>query len=481
LTRVLVFLSAHANGHAPLRGVPHEIWKDPNLLFLYLGDASSHESDTLAKRWLEDHGITNAAILRREADQGYGGNRKFACRLALEADFAFVILLPPNSPSAIEHLPRLIETCRTTDADVVLGSPVQRPRTRATRLQNWLTKRGYLSLGSSYGCYAARFLRRVPFETNSNGRRFDTELLLQALYVGARVMGVENAWVEDEDVEQFGWMAVDACAATVRFKMHQMGMFCSLRYRSLTPGSYCDKTGLTYSSHRLAVDIVRRLAPRTVLDIGSGDGFVAKRCSELGAEVTQIDRREPSASTNGIFVEHDLERLELPEDASRFDVVLLLDVLEHLAAPEEFLIALRNRSTGRLPTTSRLLICTPNVAFAAVRASLLFGRFHYADRGILDVTHKRLFTRQTLVQCLTDSGYRVEETIAVGAPFEAIFPGLVGRGLSRASQALADLWPSLFAFQFMAICIPGPGLRQILGHGLLDRQATDILAYVATR
>jgi hypothetical protein len=37
----------------------------------------------------------------------------------------------------------------------------------------------------------------------------------------------------------------------------------------------------------------------------------------------------------------------------------------------------------------------PNVANIAIRLMLLFGQFNYTERGILDKTHLRFFTRKT--------------------------------------------------------------------------------------
>ena len=51
----------------------------------------------------------------------------------------------------------------------------------------------------------------------------------------------------------------------------------------------------------------------------------------------------------------------------------------------------------------------PNVAHLWVRLSLLLGRFDYADRGILDRTHLRFFTRRTFLAMLTEAGLAVVE------------------------------------------------------------------------
>jgi 2-polyprenyl-3-methyl-5-hydroxy-6-metoxy-1,4-benzoquinol methylase len=248
----------------------------------------------------------------------------------------------------------------------------------------------------------------------------------------------------------------------VQFKLHQMGMLCSLKYRGLGDDRYPDKTGMVYSSHRVALDVVRELAPRSVLDLGSGRGYVARECERLGADVTGVDIAPPPGGSPRTFITHDLDEPKLPVDPFAFDVVLLLDVIEHLSNPEDFLVEMRNAASTLRATPSRLVLSTPNVAFASLRASLLLGRFNYAERGILDTTHKRLFTRDSLLSMLADCGYDVERVLPIGVPFEAVVGGPIGRSLARRCDALARRWPTLFAFQFMVLATPSPGIRQLL-------------------
>ena len=88
-----------------------------------------------------------------------------------------------------------------------------------------------------------------------------------------------------------------------------------------------------------------------------------------------------------------------------FDAVVCADVLEHLARPEDLLA----RIHGWLRPGGTLLVSLPNVANVTVRAGLLLGRFPYAERGILDRTHLRFYTRRSARDLLTGAGFRVRE------------------------------------------------------------------------
>ena len=109
-----------------------------------------------------------------------------------------------------------------------------------------------------------------------------------------------------------------------------------------------------------------------------------------------------------------------------------------------------------------IVLTTPNVAFLAMRLNLLLGRFTYGERGILDITHKRLFTRKSLLSTLDECGYDVTTVEGIGVPFRAVLKGRLGALLGFVASALARFWPTLFSFQFLVVCRPRPGVKQLL-------------------
>jgi len=222
---------------------------------------------------------------------------------------------------------------------------------------------------------------------------------------------------------------------------------------------------MAYSSHRMALDLIRKVNPRRVLDIGCGSGFVARECEKTGARVTGLDKSPPPPDAMSEFISARLDEDEWPVNLSDFDLVLLLDVIEHLNEPEQFLLKLRESyqsPRGTAPGPPPVILSTPNVAFVTVRLNLLLGKFPYAERGILDVTHRRLFTRGSLLRMLEDCGYQIEKVLPVPVPFDAVFGGRLGPPLTRLSRLLCAVWPRLFAFQFIVLCRPRPGARQLL-------------------
>ena len=486
--RVLIFVVAY-EAETHLRGVlgriPQSVLDDPLVDLLVIDDASTDRGATAAGAWFAAHGVTRAVVLRNPANLGYGGNQKLGYRFAVEGGYGLVVLLHGDGQYAPELLPRFIETWRDTGADVILGSRMSVPgharrggmpwhkrvgNRLLTRFQNKVTGRGLSEYHTGYRAYATAFLRRVPFEVNTNDFHFDTEILLQAFHAEARVVEFPIPTHYGDEVCRVNGVgySLRVVAATLAWRLHRAGMLCSLKYRSAGHARYEDKTFLAYSSHRIALDEVRRLAPARVLDLGCGPGFVAEHVAAGGAGVTGVDTHPPVRPGMERFLPFDLDAGPLPVDAWDFDAVLLLDVIEHLAEPERFLLDLRNggdrrRGDGAAQTPPALILSTPNVAFAAVRLNLLLGRFTYADRGILDITHKRLFTRKSLLRSLEDCGYAVERVRASGAPFAAVLGDKgVGRVLNAAAGWMARLWPTMFAFQWVIVCRPRPGVAQLL-------------------
>ena len=87
---------------------------------------------------------------------------------------------------------------------------------------------------------------------------------------------------------------------------------------------------------------------------------------------------EPSAQMN--FISWDLDRKEFPVNVSHFDQIFMLDVIEHLKAPEEFMDELRFATGCKRP---EIIMTTANIGFVATRLMLLFGQFNYGKKGIL--------------------------------------------------------------------------------------------------
>lgn len=210
-----------------------------------------------------------------------------------------------------------------------------------------------------------------------------------------------------------------------------------------------------HSSHAVILSRLGEGRGRTALDVGAADGFLAERLTAQGWSVTALERDpELAARARGRCKEVVVADLEStpPPLPGPFDAIVYGDVLEHLRDPRSTLLAL-----GRaLAPGGTVIVSVPNVAHLWVRLSLLVGRFDYADRGILDRTHLRFYTRRTLQALLGEAGLAVVELAVTPVPLPLVVPPRWhGRWLERVhalSAGAARGWPGGLAYQFVAVC-----------------------------
>jgi methionine biosynthesis protein MetW len=146
-----------------------------------------------------------------------------------------------------------------------------------------------------------------------------------------------------------------------------------------------------------------------VLDVGCGTGSISSLiqqvCSSTVIGIEPHELRALKARNRGVEV---VVAEFTPETAAHlglFDVVLFADVLEHLANPLKTL----QLAGTLLKEGGSVIASVPNVAHWTVRWNLLRGRFSYEESGIMDATHLRWFTANTIEQTFRRAGFRVTE------------------------------------------------------------------------
>jgi methionine biosynthesis protein MetW len=163
----------------------------------------------------------------------------------------------------------------------------------------------------------------------------------------------------------------------------------------------------TNTSHGLLVGLV---PPRSrVLDVGCaagylGDALKEKECVVHGVELDPVAAEEARGRLESVVVA-DAESLDYRDafGADGFDVVVLADVLEHCRNPERVLEGVLSVLTD----DGTIVISIPNAAHGALRLGLLQGRWNYTPLGLLDETHVRFFTWDTLQALLASAGIAV--------------------------------------------------------------------------
>lgn len=217
------------------------------------------------------------------------------------------------------------------------------------------------------------------------------------------------------------------------------------------------------SSHDLALSCAGSFEPGSrVLDIGTAGGVLGRalagRYHLVGIEPDPVGADSAAPFYERIFV-GTLE--DAPDELiSGFDLVACCDVLEHMADPEEQLA----RLAAAQGPQARFLVSVPNIAHLWVRLNLLVGRFDYSERGILDRTHLRFFTRRSLVGMLGRAGLSPIWIRPTPVPLEMLHPLFQSTGPGRMvcalQRAMVALLPRLLGYQH--VCLAE---RQGVRHG----------------
>jgi SAM-dependent methyltransferase len=200
---------------------------------------------------------------------------------------------------------------------------------------------------------------------------------------------------------------------------------------------------------------VASLIPRRgrVLDVGCGTGSTTQIISRLtGLEVLGVEpdeQRRSVAASRGVKIAGAYLTAELAKEIGPFETIVFADVLEHLPSPGDLI---QTAKTALSPGGS-IVASVPNVAHWTVRFDLLRGRFQYADCGIMDATHLRWFTANSIESLFSKFGFVVTEHLYTvnyalfqnrgGLPFKLFGENTRKRILS----ALVRSYPRMFGCQ----------------------------------
>ncbi len=182
---------------------------------------------------------------------------------------------------------------------------------------------------------------------------------------------------------------------------------------------------------------------KRVLDVGCGRGQIGRilyeqfGCAVTGIEMNPEFARECVGYVRVIIGNAEDQEL-LSSCSERFDVIICGDVLEHMRKPEVPLRAFHQLITPG----GRLLVSVPNVAQIRIRLMLLGGRWDYTSEGIMDETHLRWFTLETLRALMKQLGWQEND-------FDYIVGPNAIRFLRRFHVQKNWLPPTLLASQFL--------------------------------
>jgi 2-polyprenyl-3-methyl-5-hydroxy-6-metoxy-1,4-benzoquinol methylase len=434
----------------------------PKVAEVVVSDDASQDSTYLVGLGYSQTSDLPITVIRQPRNLGYGGNQKAGYRYAIDHGLDIVVLLHGDGQYAPESLPEIVAPLERGECDAVFGSrmmikgaarrggmPLYKlvgNRILST-LENAALGSDLSEFHSGYRAYSVDALRQIPFEGNSDGFNFDTQIIIQLHDAGRRVLEVPIPTYYGDEISHVNGLryAWDVTRDVIGYRLQKMGFGDG---RRVALGEEYQLKESPDSSHGRIFSLLASRPRGRILDLGCSSGQLTARLHAAGHEVTGVDVVEVPDVRRRMtrFLSADLDAGIPAEAGSGYDVVLAADVLEHLREPERLL---RDARRALRPGGS-LIVCVPNIGHWYPRFRTALGRFDYDQRGPLDRGHLRFFTRRGIKRLLKREGFELRRVEPVGLPFDVA--GVeVGRGrwMRRLDALTLSAWPTLFGYQFI--------------------------------
>ena len=219
------------------------------------------------------------------------------------------------------------------------------------------------------------------------------------------------------------------------------------------------------TNHTLMLELIGH--NKRVLECGCATGYMRRVLAERGCRVTGVEIVPEAAEQARPFCERvivgDLDQLDLAgavwdgSSTAPFDVVVFGDVLEHLRNPLRLLRA----SRSILAPEGCVVASIPNVAHGDVRLSLLKGVFRYQPLGLLDDTHIRFFTRETIEELFDAAGFVISDVERVAVDLFGTELGVAADEFSPEIVAHVEADPESRTYQFVMRALVDNGLEVV--------------------
>ena len=178
-----------------------------------------------------------------------------------------------------------------------------------TWIENRLLKANLSEFHSGYRIYSTRALSAIPFDRNANGFHFDTEIIIQLLIAGQRIVELPIPTFYGDEISYvngipYAWNVV---MASLKASLQDLGIFYDRKFDCAGPRPSKDEPRLTFRSPQsLALDRVKKGS--RVLDIGGAGGYMApalskeKACIIDGSMVSPLSRHACPRSICTIWI-----------------------------------------------------------------------------------------------------------------------------------------------------------------------------------
>ncbi len=464
---LVVAYNAATTLHKVLDRIPDSV--RPDIEEVIVSDDHSQDSTYLVGLGYQQVSDLPITLIRQEHNLGYGGNQKAGYRLAIEHGLDIVVMLHGDGQYAPESLPEILAPLISGEADAVFGSrtmikgaarkggmPLYKyvGNRILSRFENTVLGTELSEFHSGYRAYSVNALKHLPFEQNSDGFNFDTQIIIQLHDAGMRIAEVPIPTYYGDEICYVDGLAyaADVTKDVVAYRLQKAGFGDGSR---IALGVEYELKPSEDSSHGRISALLSARPPSKILDLGCSSGQLAERLRSMGHHVVGVDLYEiPGVGERtSAFFRADLNQGIPPEVGTDFDVVLCADILEHLHDPA----ALIRQAKTVLAPDGFAVFCVPNIAHWYPRIRSMLGLFDYDQRGILDATHLRFFTRRSIRKLLERNGFQVRRIGPVGLPLDALgVEGWAAHAMRFVDSLLVTVWPTMFGYQLIVEATPAP-------------------------
>jgi glycosyltransferase involved in cell wall biosynthesis len=454
-----------------LQRITPPVWENIEEIAIF-DDASPDATYELALGLKAVRHIPKLVVLKHQKNLGYGGNQKAGYQYFMDKGFDIVVLLHGDGQYAPEILSHMYAPIVEGKADAVFGSRMMRTyggplkggmpfykyvgNRILTTLENRMLNLNLTEFHSGYRAYNLHALRKIDFSKMTNDFHFDTEIIIKLQHQHMRIGEVPIPTYYGDEICHVNGMkyAKDVVRAVHRYRQTKRAV---AKYPEFE--EYFVHYPIKHSegsSHQYVRQLVGQ--GKKVLNVGCGEGELdAELVAQQQSHITGIDiLQEPrNRHVMEAYYWADLDQGLGPVlDSVRgqnFDRVLFLDILEHLRRPETLLRECRES----LAPHGEVVVSVPNIANITIRLSLLLGQWNYTERGILDRTHVRFFTRRTARRLVESQGYRIVQEKMTVMPLELVL-GLepenpLMRLINFTLRGFTKLLPGLFGYQVILV------------------------------
>lgn len=244
--KLLVYIVAY-NARSHIKGVLDDIACDKlgQYEILVSDDKSSDDTSDIVEKYQNYNPEKNIKLVTQKNNLGYGGNQKFGYRYAIDNGFYAVVLIHGDGQYSPKLIPQMTKTILEKDVSVMLGSRMIIKKSALqggmpiykfvgniilTKVQNFILGAKLSEYHTGLRAYKVESLSHIPFEYNSDGFSFDTDILIQLIDRKAKMEEIHIPTHYGDEICRVNGVkyAINVIISTLLSRLQRLGL-CNMK------------------------------------------------------------------------------------------------------------------------------------------------------------------------------------------------------------------------------------------------------------